>query len=603
MLAASPAALARRGGGRSGAQRGGRDRAIRSAACCGRTIPGRSASCWSTTAAATAPPRPPCRRRRRATSGRAPRRLAGAAAAVGMDRQAVGAGAGRAARHGRRRAIDYFLLTDADIGHAPDNLSTLVARAEHEGRVLVSLMAELSCTSLVGAVPHSGLRLLLPDALSLRLGRAAAIAGRPPPPAAACWCRRDALERAGGIAAIRSEIIDDCALARRLKRQGPIWLGLTRRARSLRPYGGFVRDRPHGFALGLCPARLFAAACWRAPSPPWRWSYVAPPLLALFGRRAGAMARDWRLAGDGARLPAHAALLSPSRRSGGWRCPPSARPIRSSPCSRRSTSGAAAAACGRAASRPWRATHDGAADFARARVTGTRTSRWPRGWCGAELRPAILAFYRFARAADDVADNARPRAEEKLAQLDADGGRAARRSRRQPGRRCAACQSCRPAASRDRHALDLLEAFRRDVTKRRYADWAELMDYCRYSAAPVGRFVLDLHGESPALWPANDALCAALQVINHLQDCAKDYRALDRVYIPLDALAAQGLGVASLAGRTGLAGRCARRSPPGAANRARCSISRGPSPSASPIAGWRWKSASSRRWRRAWCIA
>ena len=109
--------------------------------------------------------------------------------------------------------------------------------------------------------------------------------------------------------------------------------------------------------------------------------------------------------------------------------------------------------------------------------------------------------------------------------------------------------ACRHADSRDRHALDLLVAFRRDVTQRRYADWAELMDYCRYSAAPVGRFVLDLHGEQPALWPLNDSLCAALQVINHLQDCAKDYRTLDRVYIPLDAFAARGLSVASLSDR------------------------------------------------------
>src|SRR4029453_7583910 len=75
------------------------------------------------------------------------------------------------------------------------------------------------------------------------------------------------------------------------------------------------------------------------------------------------------------------------------------------------------------------------------------------------------------------------------------------------------------------------------------------MDYCRYSAAPVGRFVLDLHGESQVLWPLNDALCAALQVINHLQDCAKDYRELDRVYVPIDALSAQGLGVQSLSDR------------------------------------------------------
>ena len=60
---------------------------------------------------------------------------------------------------------------------------------------------------------------------------------------------------------------------------------------------------------------------------------------------------------------------------------------------------------------------------------------------------------------------------------------------------------------------------------------------------PVGRFVLDVHGESRATWPANDALCAALQIINHLQDCRKDYRSLDRVYVPLDALSAAGAHV------------------------------------------------------------
>jgi squalene synthase HpnC len=96
------------------------------------------------------------------------------------------------------------------------------------------------------------------------------------------------------------------------------------------------------------------------------------------------------------------------------------------------------------------------------------------------------------------------------------------------------------------HILDLLEAFRRDAVKSRYADWDELMDYCRYSAAPVGRFMLDVHGETPATWPASDALCAALQVINHLQDCGKDYREIDRVYIPLDLLTAAALGVDAL---------------------------------------------------------
>jgi len=84
------------------------------------------------------------------------------------------------------------------------------------------------------------------------------------------------------------------------------------------------------------------------------------------------------------------------------------------------------------------------------------------------------------------------------------------------------------------------------VTKLRYRDWDDLIHYCSYSAMPVGRFVLDVLGESRATWPANDALCAALQVINHLQDCGKDYRALDRVYIPQDALARHGTSVAAL---------------------------------------------------------
>ena len=108
----------------------------------------------------------------------------------------------------------------------------------------------------------------------------------------------------------------------------------------------------------------------------------------------------------------------------------------------------------------------------------------------------------------------------------------------------------RVCAERDltiQHGLDLLEAFRRDVIKLRYRDWDDLIDYCRYSAMPVGRFVLDVHGERRALRPVSDALCAALQVINHLQDCGKDYRELNRVYIPEPVLAGAGIGVEALA--------------------------------------------------------
>ncbi len=97
-----------------------------------------------------------------------------------------------------------------------------------------------------------------------------------------------------------------------------------------------------------------------------------------------------------------------------------------------------------------------------------------------------------------------------------------------------------------KHAQDLLAAFRLDVTKLRYRDWDDLLRYCAYSAMPVGRFVLDVHGESRDTWPANDALCAALQIINHLQDCRNDYLNLDRVYVPLDAFAACGTTVEAL---------------------------------------------------------
>jgi squalene synthase HpnC len=160
-------------------------------------------------------------------------------------------------------------------------------------------------------------------------------------------------------------------------------------------------------------------------------------------------------------------------------------------------------------------------------------------------RPVVLAFYNFARAADDVADNALAEPGAKLQLLEALRASLEGETNETPeGRELRAALLARNLSTE--HALDLLEAFRRDVTKLRYDDWADLMDYCRYSAVPVGRFVLDVHGEDRALWPMNDALCAALQVINHLQDCGKDRREIDRIYIPLDRLRAAGVGVEAL---------------------------------------------------------
>jgi squalene synthase HpnC len=161
-------------------------------------------------------------------------------------------------------------------------------------------------------------------------------------------------------------------------------------------------------------------------------------------------------------------------------------------------------------------------------------------------RPVILAFYQFVRAADDIADHSSLTAAEKLAHLDALEATLVGERQDQPVG-VALRTALAPRALSPRHAQDLLQAFRLDATKLRYRDWDELIDYCRYSAMPVGRFVLDVHGESRDTWPANDALCAALQIINHLQDCAADYRNLDRVYLPQDALAAAGTSVEALA--------------------------------------------------------
>ncbi|CAL8970095.1 All-trans-phytoene synthase [Rhodoplanes serenus] len=160
-------------------------------------------------------------------------------------------------------------------------------------------------------------------------------------------------------------------------------------------------------------------------------------------------------------------------------------------------------------------------------------------------RPAILAFYEFVRVADDIADHPTLPEADKLAFLD-------RLEASLLGIGCSEPQGVAlkivlaENALSPRHARDLLTAFRLDVTKRRYRDFDDLIEYCTYSAMPVGRYVLDVHGESQATWPANDRLCAALQIINHLQDCGKDFRNLDRVYLPLDMLAAHGAAVEDL---------------------------------------------------------
>lgn len=164
----------------------------------------------------------------------------------------------------------------------------------------------------------------------------------------------------------------------------------------------------------------------------------------------------------------------------------------------------------------------------------------------ARLRPHVHAFYAFARNADDIADSPVLTPEDKVARLDVmEAVLLGQQEQGSPsGTRLRA--SLAECGVTPRHAQELLVAFRRDAVQPRTPDLADLMAYCRHSAVPVGRHVLDLHGESQATWPASDALCAALQINNHLQDCGRDLAELGRCYLPDDLMAAHGTGIEDL---------------------------------------------------------
>ena len=164
-----------------------------------------------------------------------------------------------------------------------------------------------------------------------------------------------------------------------------------------------------------------------------------------------------------------------------------------------------------------------------------------------DLRPHVHAYYRWARMADDIADNPALSAEDKVARLDVMEAVLKDPARRDVPVAAEMRDSLKATNVPEVDCTDLLIAFRWDATKLRYDDWADLMKYCRYSASPVGRYLLDVHGEDPAGKHYSDALCDALQVINHLQDCKQDYLEMNRVYVPLDHLTAEGIGVEALA--------------------------------------------------------
>jgi hopene-associated glycosyltransferase HpnB len=182
---------------------------------------------------------------------------------------------------------DYVLLTDADIVHAPGNVAGLVARAEAHGFDLVSLMVRLRTESfaeraLIPAFVFFFLKLYPPAWIASPRHRTAGAAG------GCMLIRRETIERIGGIERIRGELIDDCALARAVKRTGgKVWLGLTRESRSIRAYGGFgeiwrMISRTAFTQLNYSPLLLCGTLAGLA------LTYLAPPVLALTFSRVAA---------------------------------------------------------------------------------------------------------------------------------------------------------------------------------------------------------------------------------------------------------------------------------------------------------------------------
>ena len=164
------------------------------------------------------------------------------------------------------------------------------------------------------------------------------------------------------------------------------------------------------------------------------------------------------------------------------------------------------------------------------------------------LRPHIAVFYRFARAIDDIADSPDLSPETKIDRLTgfehALNGTNTDETGYQTGHRMRT--SLLETDVPLQHCLDLITAFKQDATQNRYTNWDDLIQYCLLSAAPVGRYLVDLNGGSVDGYGPSDALCNALQVINHLQDCQDDYRTLDRVYLPGDWMADAGVKVEDL---------------------------------------------------------
>jgi hopene-associated glycosyltransferase HpnB len=179
------------------------------------------------------------------------------------------------------QAPDYLLLTDADIVHASESVSRLVARAAQQHLVLTSLMVKLRCQSLAERLNIPAFifffQMLYPFAWVNRPQRKVAAA------AGGCMLvHAETLRRAGGIATIRGALIDDCTLARTLKAHGPIWLGLTERVHSIRPYPELA-DIRHMVVRSAYAQLRYSPLLLLGTAVGMTLTYLVPPLLAIFG--------------------------------------------------------------------------------------------------------------------------------------------------------------------------------------------------------------------------------------------------------------------------------------------------------------------------------
>jgi hopene-associated glycosyltransferase HpnB len=223
---------------------------------------------------------------RRAAAGKADRLsvVTGAALPVGWTGKLWALKQGIDAAMAQPQKPDYLLLTDADIVHAPDSVARLVARAQARGLVLTSLMVKLRCASLAerASIPAFifFFQMLYPFSRVNRPRSAVAAA------AGGCMLvRADALAKAGGIDVIRNALIDDCALAAALKAQGPIWLGLTERVHSIRPYPDFA-DIRRMVARSAYAQLRYSPLLLAGTVIGMTLTYLAPPLIAIFGAGA-----------------------------------------------------------------------------------------------------------------------------------------------------------------------------------------------------------------------------------------------------------------------------------------------------------------------------